>query len=406
MRVQIERRIVKTSVRTRRGFTLVELLVVITIIGILMGMLLPAINAARESARRASCANNMKQIGLAILNCEAARGKLPCSGEGTDQNTNATKFGLHGLFVHLLPYMDENETYMQLDLTHSYRNATTHDPGDGTSIANATVCQREITSYLCPSNPYLASKDPAGFGNLDYFAPVYTDISDGSNGGSKAGNRDAANYRMEGALSVVDGAHSSGDKTDATTFTVGTSKLGIPISAITDGSSNTIAVIEDAGRVCPNSLSKSYGGTKGSYIETAGTSNESPASGFTASTLGTADKTATTVGAIVMRGVWRWADPDAGGSGISGPTSDSTSAATEFTGKIINNYNYPVGGPSSYKWTSNNYGCNDEPFSFHKNGCNAVMIDGSVRFLSEDLSPVTMRYLVTRAEAKPVRDSL
>jgi len=61
----------------RRGFTLVELLVVIAIIGTLIGLLLPAVQAAREAARRSACSNNMRQVGLAVLNYESTKQKLP-----------------------------------------------------------------------------------------------------------------------------------------------------------------------------------------------------------------------------------------------------------------------------------------------------------------------------------------
>ena len=98
----------------RRGFTLVELLVVMAIIAILVGMLLPAVNAAREAAHRTSCANNMKQIGLAILNFESAHKLLPTGGEGTDPATNQTAFTKHSLFTYLLPFI-EKQDHLQPD---------------------------------------------------------------------------------------------------------------------------------------------------------------------------------------------------------------------------------------------------------------------------------------------------
>ena len=101
-----------------------------------------------------------------------------------------------GLFVAILPYLEQVNIYNLMDLTKSYRDTTLNVSG----FTNAFACATSIPSYMCPSNPYTACVDPAGFGGLDYFASVYTDISDGSvgpdpiNGGTcqvPAGLRDA-----------------------------------------------------------------------------------------------------------------------------------------------------------------------------------------------------------------------
>lgn len=382
--------------RSGHAFTLIELLVVIAIIGALMALLLPAVQSAREAARRSQCQNNLKQIGLAILNFESTYKALPTGGEGTDfsvpANGGQAKFSRQGLFTVLLPFIEHSDLYMQMDMAKSYRDTTINASG----VSNASICQRDITAYLCPTNPYTSSKDPAGFGNLDYFAPCYTDISDGTKGGSAAGNRDAKTYRMEGALCVVDGHHKTTSKSNPADFVDGTKITGVPISAISDGTSRTLAVVEDAGRICPRSASPAYGGTEGSYAETANPS-----------VLGAEDIAATTGPAgYLTRAVWRWADPDAGGSGVSGPTPDGSSTTTQYTGKVINQNNFPVGGPAAFPWTKNGNGLNDEPFSFHTGGCNVVMMDGSVTFLSETIHPVLMRYMVTRSEAKTGKDGL
>ncbi|MGI9430261.1 MAG: DUF1559 domain-containing protein [Bythopirellula sp.] len=91
------------------AFTLVELLVVIAIIGVLVALLLPAVQAAREASRRASCKNNLKQIGLGILNCESAMGRLPAGDEiltdvhcGPDKDCRGNP-----IFIRILPYLEQ-----------------------------------------------------------------------------------------------------------------------------------------------------------------------------------------------------------------------------------------------------------------------------------------------------------
>ena len=118
----------------RTGFTLVELLVVITIIGILVALLLPAVQVAREAARRMQCCNNLKQMGLAMHNYASARnGYFPPGSPG------ALK---HGLFTHMLPFLEMQMLYDQLDLTG--KTPTDKEP-HAFDVVNG---------YVCPSWPH------------------------------------------------------------------------------------------------------------------------------------------------------------------------------------------------------------------------------------------------------------
>ncbi len=139
----------RCSRESYRGFTLVELLVVIAIIGILIALLLPAVQAARESARRTQCSNNLKQIGLAVHNYHAAKDALPVTYVRQDWPTWA---------VHILPYMEQDQIaelwevqlryFDQPNLTNQDRNPT----------------NKNLASYYCPTRrpPNFFSVDNGG----------------------------------------------------------------------------------------------------------------------------------------------------------------------------------------------------------------------------------------------------
>lgn len=114
----------------RRGLTLIESLVVIAVIGLLVALLLPAVQAAREVARRAQCTNNLKQFGLALNSYEAAIGSLPSVGP----------FSPHAM---LLPYMDQAAIYHSINFSV--------DASD-TSGVNATVRRVSCSTFVCPSD--------------------------------------------------------------------------------------------------------------------------------------------------------------------------------------------------------------------------------------------------------------
>lgn len=160
--------------RQRTGFTLVELLVVIAIIGILVGLLLPAVQAAREAARRMQCSNNLKQLGLSILNYESTYKRLPAMGyEGTQGAPGIGRGNWpYSFSMQILPYIEQTNLYnahnaMAKPSGRGLPSPWSNQPGHFVDAAERTWAaqywQVSIPSFLCPSDPPItdAGESPA-----------------------------------------------------------------------------------------------------------------------------------------------------------------------------------------------------------------------------------------------------
>jgi prepilin-type N-terminal cleavage/methylation domain-containing protein/prepilin-type processing-associated H-X9-DG protein len=198
----------------RRGFTLIELLVVIAIIGILIALLLPAVQKVREAANRMKCANNLKQMCLAVHNYEstfatlpAGAGPLPTKFLDVDNDSRASVQAL------ILPYIEQNNKYNQFDLNYEVNGRP----------ENQLARQQDISIYLCPSDPstasFLESGSVAPDGRSNYFGNVGANAYSGNLDPATAG---LFNFESNEKVFVKNGA-----------------LISVRIGEITDGTSNT-----------------------------------------------------------------------------------------------------------------------------------------------------------------------
>ncbi len=149
--------------QTKRAFTLVELLVVIAIIGILIALLLPAIQAAREAARRVSCINNLSQLGIAVANYQSAHGVLPSGTVNATGPIQNLPQGYHmDWVVQLLPFLDEQATFSHIDFSTGVYHKN-----------NAPVRQIGFAVLACPS---YSGENSTGDSYVCNYAGVHHDL--------------------------------------------------------------------------------------------------------------------------------------------------------------------------------------------------------------------------------------
>ncbi len=313
-----------------RAFTLVELLVVITIIGILIALLLPAVQAAREAARRSQCTNNLKQLGLALLGYHDTYNTFPYlhgGTGGTDPWNNGNNGQFSGLAV-LTPYLDQAQLWSAIQAGGYNDAGTIKYPPQGPAGWSSSFppFRAQIPALLCPSD-----------------------------GG--AGQRDFSNTqgRNDYALSVGDSINDNAYGQNRGLFSSGRFR---PIADVRDGTSNTIAMAERAVCTVSNAI---RGGTVTSVGDTISSNptvclnTADPArAGFYRSTFTRSDVTGRF-----------WIDGRPASLGVTmvlPPNSPSC---------VHNANNWEWGIYSSTSW--------------HPGGVNVVMVDGSVHFITETI---------------------
>src|SRR5262245_12388081 len=157
-----------SKIDERRGFTIVELLVVIAIVGSLIALLLPAVQAARESARRTTCCNNLKQLGMAAHQHHDQHLRLP-PGMGFTPLAESGVWGQH--FFHLLPFLEQDNLYK------SARGSVTLPPPDGPITiyypGNNNIYSQPVAILRCPSNPSVGRSGVVTVNALTFGASCY-----------------------------------------------------------------------------------------------------------------------------------------------------------------------------------------------------------------------------------------
>lgn len=369
-----------TSFRQRVGFTLIELLVVIAIIGVLVGLLLPAVQRAREAAFRTSCTNNCKQLALACLNYESANKSFPIGdnrGVSGSSLPNTPAICWRAIIL----------TYVEASYAASVYNVNC----DWCSDQNVTAIDIQVKAFQCASTPNANRTDSTGMvGPLSGFGVSTFKVT--GVGGAPPNNpsplADPAGYCSDywginavgddvvveypQAFAAATATYAVNNETltsldfyPAATGVLTRGENGVThITDILDGTSNTILLCESVGRPNQYGLGNQYLGT------------QNP-------------------------GRARWADPF-GEFVIRGANPNTIASAGHVT--------VPAGLHDTTNPALNtcSMNCNNvgQPYSFHGSGCNFAFADGSVHFLTNSSPVWFLGQLATKAGGEPLQQGM
>jgi prepilin-type N-terminal cleavage/methylation domain-containing protein/prepilin-type processing-associated H-X9-DG protein len=358
----------------RRGFTLVELLVVIAIIGILIALLLPAVQSAREAGRRISCVNNLKQIGLGLHTFEQTYGRFPPGGAVDQRPFGNNSFGPNGWgsswMIYILPGIEQKALYNQFVF-----DGTSGWPGDSGNPTYRILAGLSIPTYLCPSSRLPRSGAEWGpYGTDKPTAPAasYVGVS-GIRGGS-------------GFVIIPGFTETRSNNGDSGWVSAGGALFPnsqVTMIKITDGLSHTLAVSEQSdfllstGGPVPWSSSFEIGLGIGAHCE-------NPPPNYTVGDLDGQDNRAFNMTTIQ----YQVNDKTNNGLGWLAGAEDSTTGTFAgdpgSTGVGEDGTNIPLNSP-------------------HPSGANGLLCDGSVHFLSDAMTLDVLGRLATRDDGQVVQ---